>query len=101
MAGTPEFTLLPLQSGQAVRVTRENLTTGEEVSWDFAIEAHEMAHLLKQWRGRSQHIQDVFSFLDEDAREFLISGVRPGEWDQVMGEERSGELQPLPQELAF
>lgn len=31
-------------------------------------------------------VQNIFPNLDEDTREFLISGITPEEWNEVFGE---------------
>jgi exopolysaccharide biosynthesis predicted pyruvyltransferase EpsI len=36
-------------------------------------------------------MQDAFSFLDDDAREFLISGIFPDEWKATFGKEEEYE----------
>ncbi len=51
--------------------------------------------------GRSEYergclIQDAFSFLSDDEREFLLSGMLPSEWDEMCAafEEEGDEIDP-------
>lgn len=39
-----------------------------------------------KWQILDQYIQDAFAFLNEDEREFILSGLMPGEWEQIFGE---------------
>ena len=43
--------------------------------------------LLDMWKERDLYVQDVFSHLTEEEREFLLSGMTPAEWDSLWGEE--------------
>jgi hypothetical protein len=39
-----------------------------------------------KWQILDQYIQEAFSFLNDDEREFILSGLMPGEWDKIFGE---------------
>lgn len=63
-------------------VTRINPFTEKEVSMDLPISESEM---LDYENGSL--IQNAFKSLDADQREFFISGMLPGDWDELFGEE--------------
>lgn len=37
-----------------------------------------------QWADQGKMIQDAFSFLDADEREFLMTAMTPAEWDDLI-----------------
>ena len=37
--------------------------------------------------GKGALVQDAFPFLSGDEREFLLTGMTPDEWDDLMGED--------------
>lgn len=39
-----------------------------------------------KWQILDQFLQDAFAFLNEDEREFLLTGLLPGEWDKIFDE---------------
>lgn len=39
------------------------------------------------WQQVGEHVQYAFDFLSPDEREFLISGITPGEWDRIFKDE--------------
>ena len=47
--------------------------------------------LYRQWLNSDMLIQQVFSELDTDCREFLLSGLTPEQWDNLMSESLSDE----------
>ena len=42
---------------------------------------------IEYWVESGKLIQDVMPDLDDDQREFLMSGITPEEWDNMFGEE--------------
>lgn len=50
-----------------------------------------MAGDMDRWLGLGQYAQDVFSYLNEDVRELLISGTSPEGWAKLFGDEVSNE----------
>ena len=42
---------------------------------------------IEYWVESGKLIQDVMPDLDDDQREFLMSGITPEEWDDMFGEE--------------
>ncbi len=47
-----------------------------------------LSNFLASWTDWTlgQLVQNAFSYLDADAREFLITGLLPSEWDEIMNE---------------
>ena len=43
------------------------------------------AWLIKEWLDSGTLVQDAFPQLSDSAREFLISGTTPEEWDATFG----------------
>lgn len=66
-----------------MKVTRTSIFTGIERSMDLPITEEQVAH----WNNRDGYVQDIFSNLSVDEREFILSGVTPDEWKAVFGEE--------------
>lgn len=51
---------------------------------------------VKLWLRGGIHIQNALTDASADTREFLITGITPGEWDRLYGEP---EDRPVPIEL--
>lgn len=67
-------------------VQRISALTGRSSEMDLPVTEEEIA----RWRG-GELVQDVWPSLSPDQREFLITGSTPEEWDEVFGEEDSGD----------
>jgi|DEB0MinimDraft_10_1074344.scaffolds.fasta_scaffold265468_1 hypothetical protein len=39
------------------------------------------------WRNQSQYVQDVFTWLDDEKREILVTGIHPKCWDEMFPED--------------
>ena len=63
-------------------VYRENIVTKRVNLMDLPVTQEQ----LDAWLA-GELIQDVMPDLDEDQREFLISGMMPGEFEAMFGEE--------------
>lgn len=63
-------------------VTRYNMITGQENSLDLDVTQDE----LDRWKNTRAKVQDIFPHLTADEREFLISGLLPGEYDKLFPE---------------
>lgn len=63
-------------------VYRENIITKRVNVMDLPVNQEQ----LDTWSNGAL-IQDVMPDLDEDQREFLISGMMPGEFEALFGEE--------------
>lgn len=63
-----------------MKITRRSPVSGKENTLDLAI-------TIEQWHEykAGKHAQDAFPGLNDDEREFIISGTYPGEWDQMFG----------------
>jgi hypothetical protein len=46
-----------------------------------------MAGDMDRWLGLGQYAQTVFSYLNEESRELLISGTSPEAWTRLFGDE--------------
>ena len=42
---------------------------------------------IEHWISTCMLVQDAFPELNDDQREFLVSGITPEEWDDMFGEE--------------
>lgn len=66
-----------------MEITKVNALTGKELTLDLDITPEQ----LERWNN-GELIQRVMSNLSADEREFLISGIPPGEFDDLFpGEE--------------
>lgn len=67
-------------------LTRESQITGNMNSMEFP---GELMDAINEWldkpRGARPHVQNAFPQLSPDHREFLITGMTPGEWDDLFG----------------
>ena len=63
-----------------MQITRRNPFTGEHHSMDIAVTEQQ----LLNWQ-RGQLIQDAMPNLTADEREFIMTGILPGQWDELFG----------------
>lgn len=49
---------------------------------------------LARWEAGAP-AQDVFTFLDADEREFIMTGIIPGEWEEYLGDEPIESLEDI------
>lgn len=61
-----------------MQITRRNPFTGEHRSMNIAVTEQQLA----AWKS-GQLIQDAMPNLTADEREFIMSGILPGEWDEI------------------
>jgi len=66
-------------------IRKRNIFTGK-VS---AVELNVTPEQIARWQG-GELIQNAMPQLSTDEREFLISGLLPEEWDELMSEEEQG-----------
>lgn len=66
--------------GYKMKITRVSPLSGKENTLDLDITEEQVL----QWK-MGELIQDVMPNLNPDEREFLISGVAPGEFEQLFG----------------
>ena len=64
-----------------MKITRTSIITGIERTEDIPVTQEQ----LTEWEG-GKLIQDVMPELTPSQREFLMTGITDGEWDNVMGE---------------
>lgn len=62
-------------------VTKLNILNGKETTVELDITSTE----LYNWQNGAR-VQDAFPRLNADEREFLLTGIPPGEWDDFVKE---------------
>lgn len=67
-------------SDDTVKVSMVSKFSGKNHTMELPIRPMEFHRLVSRWKNTGEYIQDVFPMLNEDEREFLISGVTPSEW---------------------
>jgi hypothetical protein len=72
-----------LKSGGSVEITRTSPFSNKTKTIDIPITQEQYA----KWQS-GELIQNVMPELDADLREFLISGIIPGEWEEYLGSEK-------------
>lgn len=65
-----------------MKVTKQNILNGKYTTVDLNITSTE----LYNWQKNGTKVQDAFPHLNADEREFLLTGIPPGEWDNFVGE---------------
>jgi hypothetical protein len=58
----------------------------EERSLDVSIKYDDFLEMFKRWQDGA-NVQNAFSTLDADEREFLMTGMLPEEWEEMFGED--------------
>lgn len=64
-------------------IKRKSVITGIEHTRDIPVDPE---HLLL-WECGQDNIQDVMPYLNDDDREFILSGITPEEWDSAFSEQ--------------
>jgi len=62
-----------------MKIRKKSMISGEYHTMDLNVTKEELA----RFEG-GEHAQNVFPNLNADEREFLISGVTPEEWDEMI-----------------
>ena len=59
---------------------------GDKVAWTMRVDPYKVA----EWFMASDPplVQNEFPELSDDQREFLVTGIKPERWDEIMGDER-------------
>ncbi len=65
-----------------MKVSRYNMMTGKVCHMELDVTPQDLAR-----HQRGELVQDVFPHLTADEREFLVSGLMPGDWEKLMGDE--------------
>ena len=82
-------------AGGNIYVTRPNLH-GKVVMHQLACKEYSVEE-ISSWVERRLHrmsnpmVQDAFPKMNDDDREFLMTGITPGEWLAMFPNERNGE----------
>lgn len=65
-----------------MKITRKSILSGTIRTLDIDVTDEQM----EAWRS-GELIQKVMPHLSDDDREFIMTGITPDEWDNMMGEE--------------
>ena len=79
-------------SGGYTVYTRQSIITGKESSIAIAMPIDEFMYCFSLWAHDKCLIQDCFPDLDEDEREFIMSGITVEEWTDLYGPDDDTEL---------
>ena len=63
-------------------VTRKSMLSGIERSIDLPITEEQ----IRRWNAREGYIQEIFSNLSADEREFIMTGISAEEWNDTFKE---------------
>ncbi len=69
-----------------MKITKRSPLTGEENTLDLDIDMYDW----QKWLRGGELIQNSFPYLSADEREFLLTGLLPGEWEKFLGPEEEG-----------
>jgi hypothetical protein len=72
------------ETGIIVEAKNMMLNTWKEMSFDCTPE--QFTGGMRSYRAGA-HVQDAFPFLNDEEREFLLSGITPAEWKATFGED--------------
>ena len=67
----------------SVTVSRISNFSGKMNTMTLPIKPVEFYRLKRQW-DKGEYITDVYTMLNPDEREFMISGMTPEEWNKFM-----------------
>lgn len=66
-------------------IKRKSIISGKVRSRNIPVNPDDMA----AWEAGLGNIQDLMPYLNDDDREFILSGITPGEWDTLYQEEET------------
>lgn len=74
-----------------VAYTRTSELTGKQSTMELPLTQEELeAGLKRSWSANpgigTEHMQNIFPQLSADQREFLMTGISPEEWDELVGD---------------
>lgn len=73
-------------------ITRESAITGIKRTRSIPANPDDML----AWKAGLGSIQDLMPYLNDNDREFLLSGITPEEWDEAfLGSEEDSEIQDV------
>jgi hypothetical protein len=73
---------LPFASDKNLKVEATNAFTGEKTTMFLPLTAGQFMQGMKEWDA-GERIQNVFTTLNADQREFLMTGLTGKQWDKV------------------
>lgn len=62
-----------------MRITRKSVITGIERTKDIPVNPDDYI----SWEKGYGNMQDLMPYLTDDDREFILSGIVPGEWGKI------------------
>lgn len=69
-----------------VKVSKRSIISGDIHDMDIPLTEKQLQEGYEKM-DKGILIQDAFPMLDDDAREFLLSGITPQEWESMYSEE--------------
>jgi len=67
-------------------IKRKSAITGVERALNIPVNPEDMI----EWEAGRGNIQDIMPYLNDNDREFILSGITPEEWNSVFTEEIEG-----------
>lgn len=64
-----------------MRITRKSVITGIERTRDIPVNPEDYI----TWEKGYCNLQDAMPYLSDNDREFILSGIVPGEWEKLSG----------------
>jgi len=78
-------------------IKRKSILTGVERTRNIPVNPDDMI----AWQAGIGSIQDLMPYLNDSDREFILSGISDGEWDEAFSEQLQEEIALLDDEAAF
>ena len=69
-----------------MKVTKTSAMTGVTHTLDLDITQDQLDEYSNRRNGQGRLIQEIFPNLDENEREFLMTGITGEEWEEMFGE---------------
>jgi hypothetical protein len=78
-------------------IKRKSILTGIERTRNIPVNPDDMA----VWQTGLGSVQDLMPYLNDSDREFILSGITDGEWDEAFSERLEEEIALLEDEAPF
>lgn len=78
-------------------IKRKSILTGIERTRNIPVNPDDMV----AWQAGLGSIQDLMPYLNDSDREFILSGITDGEWDEAFSERLEEEIALLEDEASF
>jgi hypothetical protein len=78
-------------------IKRKSILTGVERTRNIPVNPDDMI----AWQAGIGSIQDLMPYLNDSDREFILSGISDGEWDEAFSEQLQEEIALLDDEALF